>query len=187
MIVLISGKQGSGKTTLTQHIHDKYVCQTIKFADPVYDCHNAVWEVLSAYGVPRERKSGDLLQYIGTDFGRKRDENIWVNIARRRADRIVAGNMPVILDDCRFRNELAAFPDAYKIRLVCDRDLRKARCDSWRDTEFHASETDLDGTEDQFDLVIDTGVTSLEKMLVIVDAKLHERFPTTLWARQITA
>ena len=155
MIILISGKQGSGKTTVTGNLTAAlqakgYEVTPVKFAGPLYAMHDAVLKVLAFYGVTRNIvKDGPLLQMLGTDWGRKTiADDIWVQLAKNRVKDILTTatnpNQAVIIDDCRFENEFDAFPDAYKVRLDCPRDIRKTRCEAWRTDEMHLSETGLD-------------------------------------------
>lgn len=174
-IILFSGKQGSGKTTSVEELkkwalkHD-WLFQSVKFADPLYKMHNAILEILDNYGIETPEKDGPLLQMLGTDWGRKQYGNdIWAKLGRAEVDRIIKfwgdssqkENYPgmVVVDDCRFVNEVEIFPDAIKIRLECDRDTRKGRCPSWRDNENHPSETQFDGADGNsfFNEIFDTG------------------------------
>ena len=85
MVILISAKIGGGKTTLTNLLLKKYPqYKYMKFADTLYEVHERMWDVLEKYGVPRETKSRDFLQFLGTEFGRKRDPNMWVNCVRNK-------------------------------------------------------------------------------------------------------
>lgn len=164
---VISAKQGGGKTTLANLLKTQFTeAKICKFADPLYRIHDAVWDVVGEYGVlPREKKSGDLLQMLG-DFGRCRDQNVWVKCTQNWVRfQIAMGARYLINDDTRFENEFLAFDDmpelmVHKIRLECDRDIRKARCDAWRENENHISETALDrwAAEGKFDLYYDSGV-----------------------------
>lgn len=175
VVILISGKMGSGKTTQTKKFIDRLGASYIKFADPLYECHDAIWDVLEKYGVTREKKSGDLLQYLGTEFGRKRDENLWVNIARKRADDFLAeGRKLLVLDDCRFENEFNAFPEALKVRIECSRDVRKERADSWRENENHPSEIGLDNyaAQGKFDLYYDSEKMTSDEIFQDIILKL---------------
>lgn len=173
MIVLISGKMGSGKTTLVNQFQAAY--PVFKFADPLYEMHHALWDAMDRYGVlTREEKSGDLLQVIG-DIMRKRDPLVFVKCAITKARCLEEKNQYVLNDDTRFLNELKAFPNALKIRLECDRDKRKARAESWRENENHKSEIDLDGlaAEGMFDLYIDTDITSVPETHRMLLAKMN--------------
>jgi hypothetical protein len=169
--------------------------------------HDAAWGVLAGYGMqpelispdlldylyntfkktpesPREKKSSPLLQFLGTEFGRKRDTDIWVNLAKNKAAQLLKTSQFVAVDDGRFENEFHAFPQSLKIRLECDRDLRKARCDAWRDDEFHPSEIGLDeySRQGKFDYYIDTGTndreTTLARAIQFITARINH-FPTT--------
>lgn len=176
-IVLISGKQGSGKSTLANGIQAYWlgramgVCEHFCFAEPLYDMHNLCLNYLrKEAGIDRGNKDGVLLQLLGTEWGRKTvDENIWVNIMKHRIRTLESENRHnplVVVSDCRFQNELDAFPQALKVRLECDRDIRKGRAHSWRDSENHQSETDLDGAA--FHLTFNSGVQPLELYLRLV-------------------
>lgn len=177
MIVLVSGKQGSGKTTLTAQFSSMDLCPVFKFADPLYEMHNAMWDVMDRYGVlVREDKSGDVLQALG-DLMRKRDPMVFVKCALTKATRLEAIHQYVFNDDTRFVNEFNAFPEALKIRLECDRDARKARAVSWRTDENHKSEIELDeyAAQGKFDLYIDTNFTTPEQIRNMVADRMEGR------------
>jgi energy-coupling factor transporter ATP-binding protein EcfA2 len=179
MIFLISGKQGSGKSTLTNNLIGRlkatsFEPMSIKFADPLYEMHRRVLNVMAEYGIAVPVKDGKLLQLLGTEWGRAvHGDNVWVNLAKKRIETFMDGpsreRRVAIIDDCRFKNELFGFPEAFKIRLLCDRDARKARADAWRDSETHQSEVDLDEVDQRhWDLVIDTAQNSATEVAELV-------------------
>ena len=170
-IILLSGKQGAGKSTIAKHLVEDLLAtgmlpKILKFADPLYELHNACLPILKRLGiVPISTvKEGSLLQVLGTEYGREKiSQDVWVKAARRIADEFLNSKefikqKVVIIDDCRFQNEFAGFSDAFKVRLVAPRDARKLRCSGWRNDEKHISETDLDEFEknNKFDLTIST-------------------------------
>lgn len=178
IVVMISGKQGSGKTTLSDYLYDwargnPYHVEMpftlpvrMKFADVLYKMHDAVGRIAEEYGIPFNKKEGGLLQYLGTDLFRAKDPNVWASAVRKRV--IESDDNFIIIDDMRFKNEFSILDDLekngeidlIKIRLVASRDTRKERADGWRNNDSHPSETDLDDMEDAFDLVIDTSITN---------------------------
>jgi energy-coupling factor transporter ATP-binding protein EcfA2 len=181
-IILISGKQGSGKTTLVKafeifarNSNENIQFVGMKFADPLYKMQNRVLDVLDEYGFETPNKDGVLLQLLGTEWGRKvYGDDIWAKICRRRVDFEIAHfilrqeKLLIVIDDCRFPNELEIFPDAFKIRLHADRDVRKERCDAWRENENHLSETALDDVgPDSYDALYETGPDGLTPQEIV--------------------
>jgi dephospho-CoA kinase len=181
MIVMISGKQGSGKTTLAQALQSAWgkhgmAVWRYKFAQPLYDMHNAVYIVARQYGIgplADGKKDGPLLQLLGTEWGRNtKDPDIWVNCAKSKVAevtkqwRVMNYFHIVLIDDLRFKNEFHAFPGALTIRLVCAPEIRKERIGAnWRENDNHRSEVDLDDyeTDGQFSITLDTAVISPEE------------------------
>lgn len=169
-VVLISGKQGSGKSTLqsalaaTCYLRRNLKFEKINFADVIYKIHDQALSVLAAHGIDRGiKKDGKLLQLLGTEWGRTTlGENVWVQCLQNRCKQLAeAGNTDlVVIADARFENEFDGFEDALRIRLVCAEEIRKERAEGWRDTTSHPSETSLDQyeAEGKFDLYFNTGV-----------------------------
>jgi len=152
-VFVLSGKQGSGKTTYAKYLQAMLGTDNtkiFKFAEPLYAIHDRCLPVLKELGIrPKEmEKDGELLQVLGTEYGRKRlGENVWVYALLRKIHPwVTASEMNfAIIDDCRFENEFDALKeDAYMIRLQAPEDVRKARCSYWREDVNHISETGLD-------------------------------------------
>jgi hypothetical protein len=184
-IILISGKQGSGKSSLLDGLlAARTGVMPLKFADPLYDLHNALLPLLVKYGLRESldrAKDGELLQVIGTEYGRKKyGPNVWVDIAKRTIAANESRFAYCVIDDCRFRSEFGAFPNALKVRLECDMETRKARCSYWRNNDTHPSETDLDSYAEQsvFDLTLNTSLLTksqtLAKVMQAIDKKFYK-------------
>ena len=171
-IILLSGTQGSGKTSLQRALVERlnsypeeYLkAHPLNFSDPIYQMHNYCLTLLKNLGIQRGiTKDGPLLQMLGTDWARKTiDEDIWVNTLRGmievvgRAYEKVTDNIVFIVGDCRFKNEFDAFPEALRVRLQAPKEVRKARCEAWRENDTHPSEIDLDDYEEKFELIFNT-------------------------------
>lgn len=180
MIVMISGAQGSGKSTasdgLAKFLEEKSILNRVKqyrFAEPLYRMHDAVRKVLKDIGVTDydfDSTDGSLLQIIGTDWGRNTvDKNMWIKAAQAKYETFVSVSSKLstnyfIIDDLRMKNEFEAF-NALRIRLECPEEVRKLRARKWRTNTTHQSEVDLNDWVDKFDLVVNTEALSVEETL----------------------
>jgi hypothetical protein len=189
--LVISGKQGSGKTTTAQLVQDMLVEQGFsvmpyKMARTIYEMHDAILEIMRRQGIKTPDKDGRLLQLLGTDWGRTvYGEDVWIRCALADYEKLVEHN-PVqgpfkvdyafLIDDIRFKNELAAFEFGLKVRLECPREVRKARCPAWRETDTHPSEVDLDDSLGMFNLVLDTENTPIEAVAQMIVQAFKDKF-----------
>ncbi len=172
-VIAASAKQGGGKSTLALEIERLSAeafdfCHTMKFADPIYELHDIILNKMEQWtGIPRVKKDGDLLQYLGTEFGRKKyGDNVWVDILLSRIANRDFGTFDkagykegkkfktenrtgmglLMIDDLRFENEFDCLgKDVLRVRLECPEAERKLRAESWRDKTTHPSEVGLDG------------------------------------------
>lgn len=176
---MISGKQGSGKSSLSLALSD-YLTNSgkkifnLKFADPVYALHDVVLEKARELGLPITKDpDGALLQLLGTDWGRNTvGPSIWVNYTLKQC-KLQQWRDIIIIDDLRMKNEFM-FADGQcdkiiRIRLECPEEIRKQRRGpKWRLNTQHQSEIDLDDWVSMFDLVLDTEKQSVEDCLTAV-------------------
>lgn len=165
---MISGKQGAGKTTASASLVQLAIIADLipkqfKFADPLYEIHNAAIPILHKYGIRPETmtKDGELLQVLGTEYGRNKiNHDVWAASLRRRIDawNSLSDRHIALIDDCRFENEMEMFPDAFKVRLEASEEIRKQRVSYWREDNQHPSEIGLDDyvRKAKFDLVWST-------------------------------
>lgn len=168
-LILLSGKQGSGKTSLQKMLVGTWRespryghAIACNFADILYEMHDEVLCILHRYWPKRDLvKDGPLLQLLGTEWGRGTiDKDIWVKLLRAKLDQINKTSKTglVVIGDCRFENEFDAFPEALRVRLYCPKEIRKPRCEMWRENSKHPSEVGLDDyyRQNKFDLVLKT-------------------------------
>lgn len=184
-IVLISGKQGSGKSTLTAMLCEKMPHRVVpmKMAGPLYRIQEALRKViLEELGIDIGRKHGPLLQLLGEGFRQIFGEDVWLNAAKRRIlveemgsvpnpQALISGKPAVsdkiyVFDDIRYPNELNAFHTAIKVSLRAPEHIRKPRTDSWRENVGHAGEIALDDVPDrEYHVILDTARCSPEECL----------------------
>jgi thymidylate kinase len=177
MIIMVSGKQGSGKSTLVTELAAYFTklqmpIRVVRFAGAIYEMHDACRSILKKYKIGGQydysKKDGPLLQLLGTEWGRNTIyKGIWVDCVRNLISDIskYAPETVFLIEDLRFKDEFTMCDSALKIRLECDREIRKQRCSMWRDNETHQSETDLDDWLDRFDLVLDSGKFNADQIL----------------------
>ena len=177
-VVMLSGKQGSGKSTLQRTLASDWteaggLSFELNFSDVIYEMHNYVLQVLDRHLPPRGiTKDGALLQLLGTEWGRRTlGDDIWIRCLEERVQQ-VHGSIAfdpkealVIIGDCRFPNEFDAFPEALRLRLIAREEIRRIRATSWRENSTHQSEVALDNYEAdwKFDLIFDTEVLAVSE------------------------
>lgn len=162
--IAISGKMGSGKTTLADEImkqvHESHpdVATKVSLAAPVKEV------AYKYFLMPEDVKDRQLLQKIGQNF-RHIKEDVWVDLMLNNVGALT-DTTPVdvvICDDMRFTNELNCLKKDgwFIIRLTVDEEEQKRRLesaygDSWTshwENRNEVSETDLDDNED-FDMTL---------------------------------
>ena len=179
-VVLLSGKQGSGKTTTQDALiaalmkREKTLALKMNFADEIYLIHNFALNRLSEHGFQVPQKDGKLLQLLGTEWGRTtHGQDVWVQVIKSRINRFIEmntdrdGHLVVVIGDCRFKNEFDAFPDALTVRLYANKSTRVERCSAWRDNDQHQSEIDLDqySADERFKLSYNTGNLTTDEII----------------------
>lgn len=155
MKIAFGHKYASGKDTSADYLIKKYGGIKLSFASPLYDILHYAQNICS---FPKE-KDRKFLQWIGTEWARNKDPNIWINILIEKA-RKEEGN--VYVSDVRFLNEFTALKEDGWICIKLNRESQN------RDTtegehkgigsgeKNHISETELDSiTDDNWDFVID--------------------------------
>lgn len=131
-LIGITGKAGSGKSTTAQLLTDVcserfLIVQRVAFADALKQtCRDMGWN-----GV-KDAKGRRLLQLIGTEAGRRCiGEDVWIN-------KVVLGKADVvIIEDCRFDNEVAWVREQGGIIL---RTWGRQKYRWWHRAYWHASE-----------------------------------------------
>lgn len=192
MYVLITGKQGSGKRTLTQELQ-KYWGQrgmavySYDYLQAAYQMHDAVFMMGDQYKIARPAvRDMHLVQHL-LSWGVKRDPQFWGKAVKSQVANITdkwdALNLHymAIIPGVAFKEDLPLFPEAFRVRLECSLDARAARANGWGDVT-HPSEESMDGLAGRayFDLTIDTETTTAaaaaEMVATAIKAKMSASF-----------
>ncbi len=152
-IIGVSGKMHSGKTTVAGILNDQltmseFYPKMIKFASPLYDIQRMVYERCN---LPQPAiKDRKLLQWIGTEWGREKDKDLWTNIWRRDVRnylfKFTENRLGVVIaDDIRFDNEAKLIKEmgGVVINVESSDEIRHARSPSTFEGIDHASEQDI--------------------------------------------
>lgn len=145
-ILAFTGKMGSGKSTAVEYLQRSLNREVvlIKFAQPMYDIQSFVYNTcFLPQPIPKDRK---LLQWLGTEWGREKDINLWVNIFKKRVKWLLEQNPTslIVCDDCRFNNEAEAVKELGGVIIEIDRPLEERNNSIKLENTSHASEAGLD-------------------------------------------
>ena len=188
-VVLISAKQGAGKSTLARNLKSKLEesgnkVETLAYANVLYKMHFAIRSILQSFGaddMPADKIDGPLLQILGTEWGRRiRHNDIWVNVLKKR---VTEPGTFYLIDDCRMQNEMDAFNcsefKVLKIRLEAPEHVRQLRAKKWRINTNHLSEIGLDHYN-AWDLKLDTESLKADETCSLVMQQILTLFPTNI-------
>lgn len=107
-LIALTGQMGSGKSTVTRILQEHSLddCEVVKFAGPLYEMQEAIYDIINRpIPQPKDRK---LLQWLGTEWGRSIDQELWVKLFKERTQELWDLDTNVLNDDCRFNNEAEA-------------------------------------------------------------------------------
>lgn len=169
MLIGICGSKQSGKDTVGKYLekHLKGSVNKLKFATPVVDIANILtgidfytdYEKVKETKLPEFNLKGrEILQYIGTEFGRTLCNKVWIN---RLNDKINPKYDHTIITDVRFKNEAEFIISKGGILVKVIKD------DNIND-DVHLSEHDLDNFNDYNCIILNT------ETLEILEEKVKE-------------
>ena len=156
MKIAFGFKMQRGKDTCVDYLMSKYGGNKITFAQPLY---NALYTVQGIFNLPIQ-KDRDFLQMVG-DWARKKDDDIFVNLALRDS-RLGVSNK--FCNDLRFMIEYRELKKDGWICVKIDRNVNIKYQGS-----NHRSETELEILKDEdWDYTIDNDGT-LEELYTKLD------------------
>lgn len=146
MILGLTGKMGSGKSTATELLAklNRDSTAVVKFAQPLYDLQEAAYSRISpVYQRPHNFiKDRKLLQWLGTEWGRGTiSESLWVDLWSAETQKLLdIGTGLVISDDVRFDNEAKMVKAMGGHIIQITSDFTEKRIDTKAGISNHASE-----------------------------------------------
>lgn len=166
-IILISGKAGHGKTTFADFLEEELFLKgevlRIAFGDLLKDMCRRYFD----WDGKKDEKGRTLLQYVGTELVRERDEDFWTDYVMR----FVAVMRPdfVIVDDWRFIEEIERFSQFFSDITT----MRVERYDEYPSVPYrnpamtqeqlkHSSETELQNYTCKY-VITNVGIDSLRE------------------------
>lgn len=159
-------KAGSGKDSCVEYLINKYGGIKLGFADPVYDILHYAQKACNI----KTHKDRGFLQYIGTEWGRKEDPDMWVKLLFTK----IPSSKNCYISDVRFPNELKALKDNGWCCIKLNRNIQKTR-EGTGDLQ-HSSEIELDKISDyEWDFIIDNNGT-LEELFCKLDDMLVQYY-----------
>lgn len=177
--IAISGKMGTGKTTLLHSLQAKEPSyERVSLADPVKEVAR------NYFLMPKGEKDRWLLQQIGQRF-RSIRASVWVDLLNAKADTLIASGIAPVCDDVRFPNELQALKEqgwlTVRLKLSEDEQLERIKRTYGGDWEKHwvnrneVSEVALDDvSDDEYDFVFEN--TDIQGMNELVEKIINASF-----------
>lgn len=184
MIIGITGRKGSGKDTIADHLISKYGFEKLSFAKPLKDMCKLV------FNFTEEQVNGDLkevidpqwnqtprviLQYVGTDLFRNQmnkildniGDNFWVQNLKLRCLQKIKENKDckLVITDVRFPNEFELIKElnGQMIRVLRVFSLKEE--DFTETSDSHISETSLDDAVCDYNIINDSSLDSLYRKI----------------------
>jgi Deoxynucleotide monophosphate kinase len=165
-----------GKDTSCDYLLSNYGGVKLSFATPLYDILSYA-QKKCGFPLGKDRK---FLQFIGTEWARSTNENVWVNILKTKV--LENTHQNIFVSDLRFQNE---FKVLKTLGFTCVRIVGDKRQIELFDAGYanHQSDNDLEGCVD-WDWVVDnTGslrelYTQLDRIVTNLNTVFNPLSPT---------
>jgi len=173
MIISLSGKKLSGKSSVATYLVEKHGFVEVSWAYPLKEIigkllfrftHAQMYDPIEKEIVdPRwEMSPREVLQVVGTDLFRTNFmDDFWVRIGFETIKEEIAKGNNVVISDTRFPNEVKA------IESLGGKIIRMKRSDMVS-ADTHSSESSLDNYSFEYDIIAKTG--ELPSVFLVIDS-----------------
>ena len=167
MKIAFGYKMGTGKDACVKYLINNYGGEKIYFAKPIYDILYYA-QKLCGLNFEKDRK---FLQFIGTNWGREKDPDMWVNIVLKD----LPDSENIYCSDVRFLNEFRNLKNKGWIMIKVNRNdnlINSNRVGTGNNA--HISEQELDSLDaSEWDFVIENNST-LENLYIKLDCIVRD-------------
>lgn len=167
MKIAFGYKMGTGKDACVKYLLNNYGGEKIYFAKPIYDILYYA-QKLCGLNIEKDRK---FLQFIGTNWGREKDPDMWVNLVLKD----LPNSENIYCSDVRFLNEFRNLKNKGWIMIKVNRNtefIHSNRIGTGKET--HISEHELDTLPDsEWDFILDNNST-LENLYIKLDGIVRD-------------
>lgn len=172
--ILISGKAGSGKDTVAGFIEDQLTDLKQTVLHTAYgDLVKHVCTKFFGWNGVKDEYGRTLMQTIGTNVARKKDENFWVNATLNLVDMFSSYFDYVIISDVRFPNELTEVKNRYDDVLYINVERPNLVSALTENQQKHESENSMDGVMPDYTIYNDGDLNDLRMSVIeLVGQKL---------------
>lgn len=161
MKIAFGYKMRSGKDTACDYLLNKYGGHKLTFAKPIYDILNYAQNIAGF----ENKKDRQFLQYIGTEWARNKNPNVWIDVLKKNCEQYEGKN--IFLSDLRFINELdilkkngwicVKLNGGFKNNELGNNHLSEVELDNLNDNEWHYVIDNYNSLEDfykELDLLV---------------------------------
>jgi hypothetical protein len=156
MKIAFGYKAGSGKDLSVKYLIKKYGGNKISFSQPLYDILFYAQKVCG-FELKKDRK---FLQFIGTEWARSINPNIWIDLLITNSNKL--NNQNIYCSDVRFVNEFESLKkNGWILIKILRPNIDSKRIGNGEHT--HVSEIELDTfKDDKWDYIIENNGTIKE-------------------------
>ena len=185
ILIGLTGKACSGKSTIAQHLVDRHHFARISLADPIRNGIAAMFPIPTNCLIDRDLKEQphlalcgksprEAMQTLGTEWGRRMiGDNIWLHVAQHKIDytKDIETIRGIVVDDIRFENEADWIRnqggEIWHVRRYENPNGTQIKHESENGVSYEISEMELFNNKD-----IDYILSRVDKLMEIINSEV---------------